>query len=594
MDPAQKLYRKYAEAIHFKEITQRLFVFFFFLPMLLSAGNPDEIQLKWSIVPDNNFTIQNILSDQIAWSSNDTIIPGRHKVYWFKIEVNVPSRGLYFISINPGIDLTSYIIDNTGGIKEYRAGVRHNSPRSRHQKILCELEKDIYNRMFVRVDASAISEGRYFFPKVRIESFELIEKREKIIQLLALISCIIIILYMLNIAIDYWILREPTHKYYLVSLLGALLYVLTYHNILNLITDLRLVRIFGNTESMIFFGDLNYLLNRISIITLVFGIFQLSRNFLNTRNLSPGWDTRLKYFMIFFIGTNLTSLLMSYFTPFPVDIHFIFFSNMMIILGSVLVITVSTIIYRYDKKNVKLFWMANLIPIFLIIISTLLLETTNDQTLASLFIPYISILSFPVTYSTALAIRVRNVRKELNDKMNLSKQLAFENEKMQLEKDLHMLKAKDIENQLELEKMNTENMKLNLDLQNREMLISALKLQQKEEILKKIESETQKLKTDAGSPASSALTAIRQLILNHDANESTWESFRVYFEKIHPDFFTHLKKNHPNLTQNEIRLSAYMALNLSNKEIALLQNIDPASVKRAKIRLKHKMNGNAE
>jgi len=43
------------------------------------------------------------------------------------------------------------------------------------------------------------------------------------------------------------------------------------------------------------------------------------------------------------------------------------------------------------------------------------------------------------------------------------------------------------------------------------------------------------------------------------------------------------------LTAYEIRLCAYLHLQLSGKEIATLLNIDPPSVRKAKMRLKKKM-----
>ena len=55
-------------------------------------------------------------------------------------------------------------------------------------------------------------------------------------------------------------------------------------------------------------------------------------------------------------------------------------------------------------------------------------------------------------------------------------------------------------------------------------------------------------------------------------------------------FQEELKKCYPNLTSYDLRLSIYLKANLSTKEIAILLNITPDSVKKAKHRLRKKMN----
>ncbi|WP_141719631.1 helix-turn-helix transcriptional regulator [Roseivirga misakiensis] len=51
-----------------------------------------------------------------------------------------------------------------------------------------------------------------------------------------------------------------------------------------------------------------------------------------------------------------------------------------------------------------------------------------------------------------------------------------------------------------------------------------------------------------------------------------------------------IKQRYPNLTAYDLRLCTYLKANLSTKEIATLLNITPDSVKKAKHRLRKKMN----
>ena len=50
-----------------------------------------------------------------------------------------------------------------------------------------------------------------------------------------------------------------------------------------------------------------------------------------------------------------------------------------------------------------------------------------------------------------------------------------------------------------------------------------------------------------------------------------------------------MKEIHPKLTPNDLRLCAYLRLNLSSKEIAPLLNISPKSVEVKRYRLRKKM-----
>ncbi|KIO77102.1 hypothetical protein TH53_11255 [Pedobacter lusitanus] len=73
----------------------------------------------------------------------------------------------------------------------------------------------------------------------------------------------------------------------------------------------------------------------------------------------------------------------------------------------------------------------------------------------------------------------------------------------------------------------------------------------------------------------------------YDINiEKYLEDFNLQIEAKYQDFFYNLRQKFPTLTQNEIRLSAQIRLNLSIKEIASLNNISVKSVEMARYRLR--------
>ena len=59
---------------------------------------------------------------------------------------------------------------------------------------------------------------------------------------------------------------------------------------------------------------------------------------------------------------------------------------------------------------------------------------------------------------------------------------------------------------------------------------------------------------------------------------------------MHQDFINRLKNTHPDLSPREIRLCAYLRMNLSTKEIAPLLNISIRGVEIGRYRLRKKLN----
>lgn len=79
-------------------------------------------------------------------------------------------------------------------------------------------------------------------------------------------------------------------------------------------------------------------------------------------------------------------------------------------------------------------------------------------------------------------------------------------------------------------------------------------------------------------------------LLNKISSDNNWVNFMGEFEVLHKNFFKNLKLKHPNLTKNDLRLAALIKLNLSDKELSELLNIEYSSLKKSKNRLKKKLN----
>jgi DNA-binding CsgD family transcriptional regulator len=71
--------------------------------------------------------------------------------------------------------------------------------------------------------------------------------------------------------------------------------------------------------------------------------------------------------------------------------------------------------------------------------------------------------------------------------------------------------------------------------------------------------------------------------------ENIWDMVSVAFERTRQSFFSELYRRHPDLTQGEIRMCAYMLMGMSTKEIAVLTNRSSRTVDTIKYNMRKKM-----
>lgn len=149
-----------------------------------------------------------------------------------------------------------------------------------------------------------------------------------------------------------------------------------------------------------------------------------------------------------------------------------------------------------------------------------------------------------------------------------------------------LLELKDLENQREIMKVKTEQLEQDVDKKNKELAVSTINLIKKDELLKIIKEDLKKTSEINSSKS------IKNVILNINKNVSeddTWNIFKEAFDKADNGFIKKVKNAHPNLTPNDLRLCAYLRLNLSSKEIAPLLNISVRSVEIKRYRLRKKI-----
>lgn len=146
------------------------------------------------------------------------------------------------------------------------------------------------------------------------------------------------------------------------------------------------------------------------------------------------------------------------------------------------------------------------------------------------------------------------------------------------------LELKELENRQQLMRFNNESLRRDIENKNRELGLSTMNLIKKNELLNQIKNELKSI-----SNAEKDLKSVIRIIDKNLNNTDDWNVFEEAFNNADKDFLKKMKSLHPTLTSNDLRLCAYLRLNLSSKEIAPLLNISPRSVEVKRYRLRKKM-----
>jgi ligand-binding sensor domain-containing protein/DNA-binding CsgD family transcriptional regulator len=142
----------------------------------------------------------------------------------------------------------------------------------------------------------------------------------------------------------------------------------------------------------------------------------------------------------------------------------------------------------------------------------------------------------------------------------------------------------------ELMALRNEKLEVEINFKNSELASSAMHLVKKGELLTKIKAELSHVMKSMDNPqAVNELKKMIKTLSEDDQMDQEWENFTKHFDKVHSDFVVSLKEKHPSITGNEIKLCAYLRMNLSTKEIAQLMNISVRGVEISRYRLRKKL-----
>lgn len=144
----------------------------------------------------------------------------------------------------------------------------------------------------------------------------------------------------------------------------------------------------------------------------------------------------------------------------------------------------------------------------------------------------------------------------------------------------------------EKEIVTLQNDKLGADLtyKNKELATLTMQMVDRGKLLLNIKDELMVLIKKLNIPdASYQFRSVFRLLGDSEKDRGDWDNFALYFDQVHNNFLATMKAKFPGLSSTDLKLCAYLRLNLSSKEIAQLLNISLKGVEISRYRVRKKL-----
>ncbi|WP_299580028.1 triple tyrosine motif-containing protein [uncultured Sunxiuqinia sp.] len=143
----------------------------------------------------------------------------------------------------------------------------------------------------------------------------------------------------------------------------------------------------------------------------------------------------------------------------------------------------------------------------------------------------------------------------------------------------------------ELIRLRNEKLRDEIQHKSKELANSTMSIIKKNEFLLEIKELVSKQKEQLGSRfPDKYYNHLNRKIDENMSSDDDWQLFETNFERAHEQFLTKIKLRYPELTAKDLRLCAFLRMNLSSKEIAPLLGISVRGVENHRYRLRKKMN----
>jgi DNA-binding CsgD family transcriptional regulator/ligand-binding sensor domain-containing protein len=193
---------------------------------------------------------------------------------------------------------------------------------------------------------------------------------------------------------------------------------------------------------------------------------------------------------------------------------------------------------------------------------------------------------YAILLITGVIAGVRFFEKSL-DKTKLKEK---ERQKEKFKEREYLLKEESLIAEKEMALLRNEKLNAEMIHKEKELANSTMYIIQKNNILNKIITDLKNLSgiTEDEHLKSKINSSIKRIHKEID-NERQWQVFDTYVEQVHEELFLKLKEKYTELSPRELKLCAYLRMNISSKEIATLMNISTRGVEISRYRIRKKL-----
>lgn len=223
------------------------------------------------------------------------------------------------------------------------------------------------------------------------------------------------------------------------------------------------------------------------------------------------------------------------------------------------------------------------------------IESVSDEFHFSILPPwYRSVVAYILYVLGGIAFIVLVVYL-IRRRMNLVQKRLEEQKQEELREKEQKFREEALIAEREIVQLRNDKLRTEVEFKNRELASSTMNIIHKNEVLVYAVGELKKALRKIKDPT--ALVQVRQCMKTIDAefnSEQDWEQFEVHFDQVHENFLKRLRIGYPQLTPKDLKMCAYLRMNLSTKEIAPLMNISVRGVEISRYRLRKKLDLNRD
>lgn len=157
-------------------------------------------------------------------------------------------------------------------------------------------------------------------------------------------------------------------------------------------------------------------------------------------------------------------------------------------------------------------------------------------------------------------------------------------------KQLNEVKERLLQSEIEKKKIKEEQLKQTLELKEANLKSFGIDISRKHELIVEVLERLKSIQSSNQEPSTQIdiQSLINDLVSQLHIDQSM-DEFTDLVESVNSSFYRSLSEQFPNLTKQDLQICSLIRLNLSNKEIAVIRNVEVDSAKTSRYRLRKKL-----